>query len=96
MSATTMVHGQISLHDFNEIAQDVNDAQVELYAQLDASDLIKLIIATTQFNNEAEEKMVTLGWREVRYTWKKEWLAKLRDAQLLPAFYVYIKRFTRT
>lgn len=93
-------------HRFQEIASDANDARVELYAQLDYSDLIKLIDGTPIYDRDLEHKFAALGWRpfyghssiENRppYRWSREWLENCRASQLLPAFYVFIKEITNT
>lgn len=93
----------VHLHEFQAIAEDPNNAQTEIYSQLDNSDLLKLIISTNFSTFKIEEELMHLGWREVHsnhgsevFSWKQEWLSKLKDLQLLPAFYVYIKHLSRT
>jgi hypothetical protein len=91
----------IHLEQFNEIATDQNDAQVELYQQLDNNDLVKLI-AGTNIPFEFISDFMRLDWYEQipggqeNFRPKSAWLSKMKDAQLLAPFYVYLKRLTHT
>jgi len=88
------------VREFQEIAQDQSDAQVELYDKLDATDLIKLI-AGTHLPINLEQEFEGLGWREFcgnqhneAWRWKTDWIERLKATQTLSPFYVFLKRLT--
>jgi len=86
-------------HEFQSIATDLSDAQVEIYERLDQGDLLKLIFGT-HMSYEMEAELVRLGWRKCINTnpdfiWTPEWIEKLKSTHLLAPFYVYLKRATR-
>lgn len=99
MSTIQSVH----VRDFQEIAQDQNNKDVEVYELLDQSDLIKLI-AGTSLSLQLESEFIQLGWREQtrggqgseEFKWKRAWIERLESTQLLAPFYVYLKRITNS
>jgi hypothetical protein len=99
MSTVSSVH----VRDFQEIAQDHNNKDVEVYGLLDQSDLIKLI-AGTSLSLQLESDFIKLGWREQtrgghgseEFKWTKSWIETLISTQLLVPFYVYLKRITNS
>jgi hypothetical protein len=99
MSTVQSVH----VRDLQEIAQDQNNKDVEVYELLDQSDLIKLI-AGTNLTLQLESDFIQLGWREqVRggqhteeFKWKRQWIETLKSTQRLAPFYVYLKRITNS